>query len=480
MNTGTALMRELASWKLDAKLEDTTRYFFHTEEVDAIAAGNVSYVIGRKGTGKTAISEHLTKLSGPRVFSQKLTFKNFPFNDLYQHANSSFTPPNQYITFWKYVIYSCVARLVIPNEAVNFEFRQSLSKAYSDDLAQSLPRAISRWTSKRFELSVLGTGGALEREETKERQDAPWIDRVSLLEVGLQRFLDDSLYLIVFDELDEDFKSIDAGDHHTQYVALLTGLFKAAQDIRAAIPSPTFRVFPVIFLRDDIYNVLKDPDKTKWSDLARELDWTEDRIKQLLAFRLARAKDPNASGGLFSSEWADLFTSDLINYGHEGKKRTDIFAFISRATQVRPRDYIRYLKACAEATIEQGRSRISPSVVSKVDKAFSNYLKSELEDEIQGVLPEIADLFNLLSHVRKQTFRVDEFNRRYRDAVAAGNLPARDPANVLRVLFHFSVIGNQTRAVPHTVFRYLNREARFNPAEAICLHRGLFKALQIV
>ncbi|HWN09698.1 MAG TPA: hypothetical protein VNO50_10595 [Pyrinomonadaceae bacterium] len=51
------LLRTIADWKLEAKLEDNDRYFFHTSDVDLLENGSRCYVIGRKATGKTAISE---------------------------------------------------------------------------------------------------------------------------------------------------------------------------------------------------------------------------------------------------------------------------------------------------------------------------------------------------------------------------------------------------------------------------------------
>lgn len=86
------------SWKLDAKSEDTDRYFFHVSEVEAIQSGERAYVIGRKGTGKSAIAQHLVNIKAYDVFSSMLSFKNFPFNELYALSNSGFTAPNQYIT----------------------------------------------------------------------------------------------------------------------------------------------------------------------------------------------------------------------------------------------------------------------------------------------------------------------------------------------------------------------------------------------
>jgi hypothetical protein len=76
------ILEEVAQWKLEAKLEDNRRCFYNTADVDLLASGARSFVIGRKGTGKTAIREHLIQNPAPQRFAEKLTFKNFPFNDL--------------------------------------------------------------------------------------------------------------------------------------------------------------------------------------------------------------------------------------------------------------------------------------------------------------------------------------------------------------------------------------------------------------
>ena len=77
------LIREIAhNWKLEAKSEDVGRYFYHTNEVETILAGAKNYIIGRKGTGKTAISEFILGKGKNQdgIFCEKLSFKNFPFN----------------------------------------------------------------------------------------------------------------------------------------------------------------------------------------------------------------------------------------------------------------------------------------------------------------------------------------------------------------------------------------------------------------
>lgn len=476
----TGVLQEVNNWKIEAKLEDNDRYFYHTLEANLIEDGSRCYVIGRKGTGKTAISEYLHKSVAPTRFTDKLSFKNFPFNDLYKLTNERFTFPNQYITLWKYVIYSSIAQMMIKNESISPGVRRMLRDIYPNDPRQSLPRRVAAWLGGSYKLGLKEFGLEFASARQPVDNDIPWVDRVEVLEDIISEHVGSCDYFILFDELDEDYKNFTDTGNGNQYAALMTSLFKAVQDIRASFPQPKFRIFPVVFLRDDIYNSLTDPDKTKWSDLNVELDWSEVRIRKLLAFRISRAVDSGGPILDFQLAWDKLFSTGAVKYGDRQQKKIATFDFIARATQMRPRDYIRYVQACAGEALARDLREVTPEVVVKVDKAFSNYLRSELEDEVHGILPDIHEILDLISHIRKQVFYIDEFSRAFERQVARGVLSTRDPEFALKMLFHFSIIGNQPRQKNIQVFRYLNKEARLNLSEPISVHRGLFKALQIL
>lgn len=474
------LISEVSNWKLEAKLEDTNRYFFHTNIVDKLVAGQKAFVIGRKGTGKTAITEHLTKEKSYKRFARKLSFKHFPFGDLYQLSNKNFTSPNEYITLWKYLIYSSVAKMLVKNQNIDAQLRIELEKIYKGDIEQSLSRTIKRWVSATFKISIFGQDIEGSGENTTHDNHTPWIERVEILEDILLQNLDDSEYLIVFDELDEDYKDIIETEKHAQYTSLLTSLFKAVQDIRSIFTSPDFKLYPVVFLRDDIYDILRDPDKTKWNDFKVSLEWNESSIKDLLAFRISKAINSEGKTLEFHRAWDFLFIDKNVVYGTRQQKNMSAFQYITRSTQLRPRDYINYIQTCAEHTKDAGFGKISPNTIRKIDKAFSNYLRSEIEDEILGILPEIKKILNLFSRIRKQTLSIKEFEDAYNDAIKNEEMPERRIDFILQVLFHFSVIGNQPSQKNNHVFRYKSPEARFNQKEGIVVHRGLFKALQII
>lgn len=97
-NAAKDQLSEISDWRLEAKEEDSARYFYAQPELPKISTGGISYVIGRKGSGKTAVAEHINGLDGWDTAIQNLSFKSFPFNLLYEFDDKRFTTPSQYTT----------------------------------------------------------------------------------------------------------------------------------------------------------------------------------------------------------------------------------------------------------------------------------------------------------------------------------------------------------------------------------------------
>lgn len=470
------ILKNIDMWKLDAKQEESDRYFYNLDQFESIKNGDKNYIIGRKGTGKTALAEYINKITDYNNFSVKLTFKNFPFNELYRLENNDYTRPNQYISLWKYLIYSSICRMMVQNQNIDLDVRTTLEELFgSASPITNLKRVVKQWTAKEYDLKFLGVGGKL----SLDKNEQTWLERLDVLEDIITEYLDDSYYYIVFDELDEDYKNIVELGNQSDYISLITSLFKAVQDIRSIFLNTGKNIRPIIFLRDDIYDLILDPDKNKWDDFRSDLDWDIHKIKQLLAFRISRAIDPAGKILSFNNAWSAVFNNDPVGVGTRAKKKIEIFDYITNSTQLRPRDYVRYLQVAAHESIIKNSSKISPATVKKVDKGFSNYLKSELVDEIHGILPDIQEIFSIISEIRKWLFSIEEFKKIYQQRINNGTVTIKDVDFVLKILFHFSVIGNQAR-MGVNFFRYNNKEARFNFNEKIVVHRGLFKALQII
>jgi len=470
-------LREIGEWKLEAKLENNIKYFCPIPELDSISNGKKAYIIGRKGTGKTAIVQHIHETVASNTenfFSQKLTFKNFPFNELYELENPAYTKPNQYITIWKYIIYSYVARLMKNSVSVDPLIRKQIEKVYPEPDNYGLRNLLHKWTGGDFSIGILGTGFSFANWFSKKSKST-WQERVDQLEEFLKARCDGGNYVILFDELDEDYKDIFEKYESGGYIDLLTGLFKAAQDVRAVMNRANKNIFPVIFLRDDIYGLIRDSDKNKWRDFTTDLDWSLPEIQTLLKHRISQAAGIKATS--FDEVWYSVFSPTSIPYSG-GKKSLRSFDFITRSTQGRPRDFIHYLKVCSELQLEKDGHKIDKNTVIEADKAYSNYLKGELIDEIHGIVPDIEQILRIFTQIRKWNLSIDEFRDLHQKSLASGVIKTKDPDFILQTLFYFSVIGNVSRN-HYQIFRHENPQAVLNFNERIVVHRGLMKALQI-
>lgn len=468
---------EIANWKTEAKLEDITRYFHYTNPISLIERGSRCFVIGRKGAGKTAICEYITSKKSHDIFAKKLSFKNFPFNEIYKYEHDRFTHPNQYITFWKYVIYYNIAQAMINNENIDAELRKIFDRSFGLDPSSSLLRQIDRATGAEASLKLAAIEIGYKNNTDRFANDTSWTERVEILEYLIYNNIDDSSYYICFDELDEDYKNASDPGSSRNYFDLITGLIKAVQDIKSVFKSGV-NIFPVVFLRDDILMQLRDPDRSKWVDLTLDIRWTDDSIREMLAFRLARAIDPNAKLATFHEVWAKLVREkNISNRSGAGEKKHSLFQHISMRTHLRPRDYVRYLREAATVSSSKDNLEINANTITGAESQYSVGFRSELEDELEGVLLGARDALDTLAIVQKITFKFEDFHSVY----STYNESDSDENSIwaLKKLFEFSVIGIVNHSNNEYVFKYLNPSAPFHWKSSFVVHRGLHKSLQL-
>jgi len=471
------VLLELERWKLEAKNEDNSRYFSPVDQLDPITRGDAIYVIGRKGCGKTAIAEHIRGTSSHNIFVISMSFKNFPFNDLYSFTDKRFTSRSQYITLWKYIIYSAICQKMAINENIDSNVKSSLIENFDFDFERGLSRTLKVITQKTGSLSVLKAGITGGVTKTFIPNDTPWSQRVDGLEQLIENYIDNSHYYILFDELDEDYKDILKDNSEVPYFDLISGLFKAVHDIHS-IFKKTSNIRPVAFLRDDIFSLIQNNDKGKWDELSVNLTWTPPRLEALIAFRISRAIDPSGIIYGFSEALEQVFSSDTIRHGHRSKHRRHIFKHILDRTLIRPRDVISYIREAAKIARASGQTMISPSIMRAADRNYSMKFRQEFVDEIHAILPRCEDVFNLFSRIRKQSFSIRELEIEYNET--RKKYPEMlDFESTINLLFHFSIIGNQPSQKNTTVFKYRDSQSEFNSRENIIIHRGLLRSLQI-
>lgn len=468
-------LNNIANWSIEAT-EDDEKYFFTTSDFNEIISGSYFYVIGRKGTGKSAIVKNINSQNEKDKFSAKMSFKNFPFNLLYECINSDYVQPNQYISIWKYVIYQQIGIFMLKSDNVEKETKEVLSPLLSPN-DEKVKKLLNKVNEFSFGIDILGTG--LNFGVAKDNKDIPWIQQLDMLEKLIVNADFKDKYYVLFDELDEDYKEFNNKEERNKYISMLTSLFKAVSYIKHSINCKS-NIIPIIFLRTDIYNQITDSDKNKWSEHLLELEWDISKIKSILAYRIHKACNISTSfNNNFEDDFYNIFTQKNVYAGNKKQRVYSVFDYITRSTQWRPRDYIKYITICAKIALKMNSKGISPEIVKMADDKFSEYLKQEIIDEIHPVLPEIDEVLDIFSTIRKQTFSPSQFIQEYNNKVCQGYLSDLGAENVLNILFNYCVIGNQPSMKGQSLFKYVYKDARFNNRENILVHRGLFKSLQI-
>lgn len=473
------LLREVASWPIEAKDDDVIRYFYEIDEIVPLLRGERNFVIGRKGTGKTAIAEHIANTTDYNVFAHKMSFKSFPFNSLYRLSDKNFTAPNQYISAWKLSMLSAALKLYSGRVDCDPKVKDVCAAVLPNSIDSEIRGGFSKLLERGANLSVAGYGvGVGGRSTSSENLLTNLVPR---LEEFVLEHVKDGTYYILFDELDEDYKDIlvkpDAGE---EYFQLLTSLFKAAQDIRYAFSKSGARIVPVIFLRSDIYELLRDPDKNKWRDRLVDLNWNPSMLRRLFAYRTSKAIDADGDSMNFDKAWSALFSVDVTRYGNKQKLRKETFNYILDNTYLRPRDLVSYVRECARIALDWDYERISNDVIREADNNHSDYSRAELTDEIQSVLTDIEDIFDAFVDLRKPAFPYAEGVECMEKYIltrspTAPNLSAE---KIIELLFYFGVVGNINKS-GRKAFSYYGPKIRLNKNDALIIHRSLLKSLQL-
>ena len=360
------------------------------------------------------------------------------------------------------------------NEHIDAGFREGIKDSLQPTINQSLSNTISVWTKKSFKFRLPAIEVGTEYQHDKTSDDYSLAEKTIEIQDFVFRHVDDANYYIIFDELDEDYTE-EFNKPAAKYMDLLTGLFKAVQDVLSASLEHKKSIRPVVLLRDDIYNNIQGgSDKTKWQDFIGTINWDTTKIKELLAFRISKAAGIKGAPLDFDKAWFYLFEPSLI--GNE--RKIDKFDYIRGLSLGRPRDFIHYLKLCAASALKHSKNKIESIDVKQAEIPFSSYLRSEFEDELHSELPNVSAVFKILKDINRQTFSYSDYSNIYNKAFNANDYPS--DCDSLAILYKFGVIGYYPKGVANkeiTIFNSPN--SSLNIHHSLFIHRGLYKSLQI-
>ena len=460
-------------------------YFVQFPEFDQIKKGKYRYIIGRKGTGKTAIIEKI-KLEieeKPLSFYSVLSLRDFPINYLRDLREKSYRDKSQYVPIWLFLIYIELCKLILedhgakPSEVIE-ELKVFLEENGLLDVRGFLD-TLSVLKERQSKLKVLSKwlGG----EYKKQNQTQSFISMhyqkiVKIIEKLLLKIETKSDFRLFMDELDEGYR---AGDKTLRLILL--ALFRATEDSAINLKHSKFNYKPLLVLRSDIYDYLEDNDLNKLDDYTLRLKWIsyrDDSPYSLKNIPIARIRA--SVRDKLPIDRLDLW--NLVVYDNDPNIPSQvgsIWKYIANRTYERPRDVIKFLKYCQEFSKSNGR--LTYQVVKHAENKYSEWLFNEIRDELHSYLPVWREALQCLSRIGKGKLTVQEYIneiKKHHSIQRWLKNNDKDPEEILEILFNFSIIGNLDEK-GRWLFKYKDHDLIFDPSMNIIVHFGLKKKLRL-
>lgn len=459
----------------DVAAEDDAvlNYFLATNAVDRIASGRAFLVLGRKGTGKTAIVRYFTERKTD-MLSKSLNLRGYPWSVHASRIDYGASEIEAYVSSWRYLIAVELATLVLSHAGATGPAEAKTLKTFlNENYGGPDPRLADILTPKKLKLSkmslnpsIMGNklGGVDLERASGDHHLGLELNALSTSIMEAVLAVSGQIQLgslsIHFDELDQGLSSLDEGRNK-----MLVGLILAARDVKRESDRLGIQINPVIYLRTDLWEELQFSDKNKINEtLTYHLTWTSDSLLDLVDVRLQAKLSPAAT-------FNDIIDPRLMR-GSQSK-----WNHILARTFLRPRDVISFLNtSLAEAKQRSDRPLkfTNPDIVSSRDE-YSSYLKRELDDEIGPHWPEWDEALQACSALTTLTFERGDFVREYEKRKSPQNKIS--PEEALQMLYRFSVLGYDRRSGyggSSWSFQYIDPNAGWdNAANRFKVHLGL-------
>ncbi|MXX87895.1 MAG: hypothetical protein F4213_12640 [Boseongicola sp. SB0677_bin_26] len=447
---------------------------------ESIRNGLPFLVLGHKGSGKSAIAERLELIfeGDSNAFVKLVSLSDFPFTPFSKLVRGDVEPEAKLPDAWSWIMLIYIIESFEEDKGLTHPDPSSLIDAVNAFREMGLspnsnPATIVRKSANRdFKIALPGKLAqySWSKSETASARELPYF--VHCLRNLVLQASSESRHFLVIDGLDDIVTSRDI-----QYRSLSALIFEVNR-LNGLFASNCVPIKIIVLCRTDLFDRLPGGNKNKVrQDSTIELDWYRDprnpRGSKLV--QIAKLRTKRSLGE--SVDLFDEFFPDSI----EGNGR-QIETTLLDMTRHTPRDFLRLLHYIQQFCTKTGEIPID-EINSGMREYSIRYFMPEIRDELSGYFKaeEIASLVSALGRLRKRDFKFHELV----GSVDAMGAPLSNDrlGEIVRALFKCSAIGNLQRrsnGTTYYTFKFRNLNSEYNDLEDIILHKGLWKALNLI
>ena len=399
--------------------DDLDNYFVETSPYYRAMEGPTTILLGRRGTGKTAIL-HAIRANLERSLRNHVTILDpvgYEIEGLVRLLEEiRHVSERGFLigSLWKYLIYSEIA-LSLEKSIVDRPLYRPRTDAESEFLSycEANDQVIRAPFSMRLDNAVRSLSGlgsitnAVQQRTRISEQLHDGMLRDLRMHIGAV-LIDSDRLAILIDNLDGPWAP---GAHVAELSELIGGLLGAVQDIPREFGRSGHGLQPIntrvtVLLRSDIFSfvqpLINEQDKLPIERIVWDV---RDLLLQVLDLRLLRNAPTNCTA---HDVWEQLFPAEVV-----GVSPID---FVFRSTLPRPRDVIYMVREAVNNAINRRHAVVSPQDLLDARDRYSEFVFRSIlaEDDprrgrLETVLYEFAGLGKTVTmpEIRQRMLRVD-------------------------------------------------------------------------
>ncbi|MBJ6979451.1 hypothetical protein [Luteimonas sp. MC1895] len=397
--TGSLIERlHFGASSAENEITDLPEYYLDTDEFRRALRGEVRLIVGRKGTGKSAVFFRVRdKISSTRrnvVLDLKPDgYQLVKFKSRVLSVMDQGTQEHTITAFWQSVLLLEVARaaLHLDKESHRLDdeiypvYRQleEKYKEYGYDSGQG--DFAERVTSLIYRIEGRFDAGSQPNEvslSTPEVTALIYDQDITKLNAALLAYLQkkDSIW-ILFDNIDKGWTptGIDASD-----IVTLKALLEATRKLQRTFAHNGIDAKTLVFIRNDVYELLVSQTADRGKEQKVVVDWRDpDALKQLVYLRIV-ASLPELADENFDDLWARLAVRHVNG--------EDSYQYIVDRCLMRPRYLIELLKYARGCALTLRHEKITEDDILKAEAVFSTDLVQDTNLELRDVFPQYEGL----------------------------------------------------------------------------------------
>ena len=415
-------------------------YYLHTDQYKRASRGEVNMVVGRKGAGKTALFSQLRNEKRANVRNivvdlkpegyQLLRLKEDVLDYLADGARTHLITALFEYVFYLEICYKLLEkdrdkhlrdnRLYEPYRKLLsvYETGAAAEGDFSERL-QKLSRQLIEDFKKRFGKASGQRLTAVEVTELIHKQNIREIRNALSVYLTFKEGL-----WVLFDNLDKGWSSHGLTNAD---IMILRCLIDAARKIQHQIQSEKHDFHSVVFVRNDVYQLLVEASPDYGKESRAVLDWTDpDLLREMLRRRLIHNSLPPDTE--FERVWSQICVSH-----YEGEETSQ---YLIDRCLMRPRNLIKLLAHCRGFAVGLERARIDERDLDKGLRAYSLDLITEADQELTDLLGEDT---NLIYHFIGEGFEFEP--KRLAGVIQEAGVPVDKIDKVVEFMLYYGFLG---------------------------------------